>query len=615
MRIKSVTIEGMHNVEKKTYEFNQLNYLHGCNGAGKSTVLQAVQLALLGYIPGMNKTKESIFNNSNSHTMAVTVVVEGDSQPILIRRVWTTAGKSVNSTVSISPDGYDIQSIVGNLELPIFNFNEFVGMTANKLKDWFIGFLPSASGEIDWEKELAESAKAINIVDEQLIPHSVTQITCTPLKGVDQVRAANEYFKSTLSFKKQELQRLQSTIQSLVYYDDCENDLNVDDIKEEIRKLSETKNIAIQCKAIQDRNSKIYAELSKLELRADCAENDPKYIELKKKYEGCEDAILSIRERMSKLHEKHYTLNDKKAEIAIYKKFKEDVINSGGVCQYTKESCPSILNMIENLKREISELNKSVKNYDIEIDDISIKLKELATSSDAQSTERSRLHSDMEHIKEMYSRKEMLQNQIESIANVDLIDTDIESIEVKIQELSDMLIKIAANQRYTQLTDNLTNQKFEIEQSIEALKLWDKLTSANGLQTKMMNEPFVEFIGKMNKFIKPLFGEDTSAEFNLIQKANSFSFGIERNNAYIPYDLLSSGEKCMFMLALMICIVDDSSSLLKLVMVDDLLDHLDDENIIKLFHSLNEVSNIQFILAGVKTVGDNKFNESVIEVK
>ena len=43
MKIKSVLIEGMHNVDKKLYNFDGSTYFHGLNGSGKSTVLQAVQ--------------------------------------------------------------------------------------------------------------------------------------------------------------------------------------------------------------------------------------------------------------------------------------------------------------------------------------------------------------------------------------------------------------------------------------------------------------------------------------------------------------------------------------------------------------------------------------------
>lgn len=628
MNIKSVTIEGMHNVEKKTYNFNQLNYLFGHNGAGKSTVLQSIQLALLGYIPGMNKTKESIFSNSNSHTMAVTLVVQDESSDITIRRVWTNSGKTINSTLYVSPEGYHIEDIIGDLELPIFNFNEFVGMTANKLKDWFIGFLPSTSNEINWDKELTESTKSITIVDDKLIPNAVQEITHTGLKGVDQVRKANDYFKSALSFKKQELQRVQSTVQSLIFYDNCSTDLSEDDIKEEIVKLNEEKTECIKKRAtkenyikVQDRNSKIYSQISALNLKSDCAENDPTYINCKDKFEELTKLIESYNESATKNTTEGKDIEQllqERMSLINERNMKNKIIESGGVCQYTDSKCESILNMIEDLKSDVDVLDESIKKYDSMIHDYKVNMQEINSKIKEANDSKSKLYADMRHIEDMYRSRELLQKQIESFdAEVSDISTEdiedrIDRIEVDLGELSNTLVMLAANKKYTELTETLSNQKFEIEQSIEAIKIWEKLTGANGLQTKMMNEPFIKFVGKLNTYIKPLFGDEVSAKFNLIEKANSFSFGIERNNAYIPYDLLSSGEKCMFMLAMMICIVDDSSSQLKLIMVDDLFDHLDDNNVNKLFDSLYKVTNIQFIVAGVKNVASNEF---VIEVK
>jgi hypothetical protein len=60
----------------------------------------------------------------------------------------------------------------------------------------------------------------------------------------------------------------------------------------------------------------------------------------------------------------------------------------------------------------------------------------------------------------------------------------------------------------------------------------------------------------------------------------------------------------------MISLVDNSKSPLKIVMVDDLFDHLDDINAEKLFESLQKVNDIQMIFAGVKNVS----GDFVVEV-
>lgn len=625
IKIKSVTIEGMHNVDKRTYTFRDVNYLYGNNGAGKSTVLQAIQLALLGYIPGMNKTKESIFSNSNSHTMAVTLNLVKDSEVITVQRIWNNAGKSVNSVINTTPENIDIATIVKDLEIPIFNFNDFIGMTSNKLKDWFIGFLPSVNSEIDWEKQLTESTKSINIVDSTLIPHWVTTLASYKCNGVDQVRKANEEFKQELSFKKSELQRIQNTIQSLVFYDDCDTDLTEDDIKSEIGALDKEKCDLIRQVSIQDQNTKIkernamiYEELSKLNLSADCAENDSIYVAAKAQIDINQRRIEDCMSRMNKHRIELTKLTDRRNELVAGQKLRQKVIESGGICQYTNSKCDSILDMIEAIKSEIAEIDKEIAEISKSIEDTNNEISELTSTVAEYKQSNNELSISMTKIEHNYDTRNRLQSQIETVddAGCYLTKEDmtarITEIKTTSENLTEMLAKLSANKKYGELTEMLAKQKFEIEQTIQALKIWINLTSANGLQSQMMNEPFIRFVDQLNKYVKPFFGETVSAKFNLVEKANSFSFGIERNDKYISYDLLSSGEKCMFMLSMMICIVCESKSELNLILVDDLFDHLDDENVNKLIASLYSVDDVQFIIAGVKKIEDN---ECLMEVK
>ena len=64
--------------------------------------------------------------------------------------------------------------------------------------------------------------------------------------------------------------------------------------------------------------------------------------------------------------------------------------------------------------------------------------------------------------------------------------------------------------------------------------------------------------------------------------------------------MLSSGEKCLYTLALMICIVNNNKSPLKLLLCDDMFDHLDSTAIENTFASLKNIKDVQFIFAGVK---------------
>ena len=151
MKIKTITIEGMHNVVRKTYTLDNLTYFYGKNGVGKSTILQAIQLAILGYIPGTAKKNDAIFKHCNCNKLVVTAILDDDGLTREIRRSWKKTDNAISASVEVFPDDFDVDELAGDLELPIFNFNEFTGMTANKLKDWFIQFLPGMNDTIEWE--------------------------------------------------------------------------------------------------------------------------------------------------------------------------------------------------------------------------------------------------------------------------------------------------------------------------------------------------------------------------------------------------------------------------------------------------------------------------------
>jgi wobble nucleotide-excising tRNase len=121
------------------------------------------------------------------------------------------------------------------------------------------------------------------------------------------------------------------------------------------------------------------------------------------------------------------------------------------------------------------------------------------------------------------------------------------------------------------------------------------------LQTSLAEKPFEELADTMTGYIQTMYGDTgLKAKFVVSTKANSFSFGLIRDDNYIAYEQLSSGEKCLYALALMICIVNRSKSSLKLLLCDDIFDHLDSISIENTFTALKKITDTQFIFAGVK---------------
>lgn len=617
MKIKSITIEGMHNVSEKTYNFDNLSYLYGNNGAGKSTVLQAIQLALLGYIPGCDKKNEAIFKHAKNKTMSVTCVLDNGGQDITVSRSWVGTGKSVTKVVDIKPEGYKLDDVLADIELPIHNFTEFMSMTANKMKEWFINFLPNESAEINWEEELSKSLGDMKVIDENLMFTTLSNLSGLPGTGVDYIRAVNSYFKEQTSFLKGNLQRTQGTIQSLVFYDDCDTSLSSADIQNEIKGIQDKLMKAARIEQIRQMNKSIHDQISQIKVSGSSTEDDPEYSKLAASLSELELKVApKFKSEMDDILDKKSALEGKIREINLSVKSKSGIIASEGVCPYTKSSCSAIKELIEHLQNEVDEELQQINSYSKELSDLSNSFdnNNLALKSTQSTIAETR--NKMNQIASSYAQLSRLKSQLQMEELIDGQEADTLELQNKLNDLQAQVSKVAANEQYNQLIDKLTAEKYKIENTLEVIKIWTKLTDANGLQTAAMVAPFEKLASSMDTYLHKMFNrKDISVKFNLSEKANSFSFGLMRDDKYIEFDMLSSGEKCMYTLALMMCIISTSKSPLKVIMIDDSLDHLDDTNACKLFDALYKVKDIQIILAGVKECTSNCKDSIVIGVK
>lgn len=585
MRVKSVTIEGMHNVTKKTYNFDDgVTYLIGPNGAGKSTVLQAIQLGLLGYIPGTNKRASDIFRHSNNHTMAVTLVLEDGDRDIRIQRIWSKAGSKLTSSVSTIPEDYDIESLVSQVEIPVFNFNEFVNMSANSLKDWFINFLPKTDSDIIWEDEFNKLCEGSQY-DASTVIKSLCQNIREADSSVEGLRLANREVKEHISATNAQIKSLQGTLESLIYYED----VDYSDISEFIQKKQELqalKDATLKASAAKEHNARIQSELDKYADVGSDMNKDERYLKVLKAYLSLTEKLESIDKEIQELTE---CKGKYQAEISTNKR----VISSKGVCQYTGEVCAAIQEMISDIEKRTEKLESSLQNHSASL----IKCISEKQQLSQKATEASK---EMFDIRKRYETKQQLENSI-LIIDSSVKFADVDMLSSQIAELDDKIAKCRANKQYRDLTDKVTAEKFGLDSKLVILKAFDKLTGPNGLQSSLMSNPFESMESEIDAMLEKLFPEDNiRSHFYVTDKANSFSFGIIRNEEYVAFDLLSSGEKCIYTLALLLAIIKSSTSPLKIVMVDDLLDHLDSDRIVTLFDSLKSVEDVQILLAGVQ---------------
>ena len=603
MKIKSIYIDGLHNASKKTYDFGDINYIFGNNGIGKSTILQAIQFALLGYIPGTAKnSKEALLRHSPKGRIEVTISLtdtENDSD-ITVNRIVTAKTTEVNTI----PGNVYISDIIQDIELPIFNFNDFVGQTANKLKEYFIkNILPTSNGQLDWNKILTDSILDCNFQDrEEIIKYGMSLVEGLDGEVLDQVISANTKFKEEQSFNKTELQRLQNTIDSLIYYDDYVGPTDIASLNSDLLSLN-----AIRDQLIKYESAAKATQAAKDEY--DALRNNLAAAGGREAYEKYISTLETLKQRESEISSEIAKKADKLSAMRAIDDSSASIINSKGVCPYTKDSCKSIMNKIEELRNESVSRKAEILEETGELENLRIDLETNRTTI-------RQYESAIQNITTIWDRLKTLNKTLGTVPEKPNTDKSVSDLDAEIQQINDNIKKLSANIEYNKTIEMITKLKYEAELKGIALAKWVKATDTNGLQTTLMVKPFDDLAATMTNYIVSMYGDDSlKAHFNISTKANSFSFGLIRNGIYIPYDLLSSGEKCIYSLSLMLCIINRNKSPLKVMLCDDMFDHLDNQAIestfeaLKLYNVIAERDGrpkIQFIFAGVKECNNAK---------
>ena len=596
MKINKLTIQGMHNIiAPKTYDLNDHNYFYGKNSAGKSTILQAIQLALLGYIPGYDKTSKSIYQHSNSKSMTVTLELLDRDNIIRIERSWTKVGQSIKSDNTISGTTMKIEDIVNELILPVYDFNDFMKLSSNKMKEWFLEFLPSQSVKIDWDSELTKVS--MNYPHSQEIKDNILKrIMQLNKDGKELIVEVHSYIKELISYTKAQIDSTQNTIKELVRYDDAPIKSS-EQLREDLNRLNELKIDRERWNVNKERNRELITKLKWYEqtYSSDTLINDPNYIKYQNEIHDTRSKIHTLNEEQPSLKNKINELSETVLELQHQLKDKTQIIDTEGICPLCKSH---IQHLVDGAKTEAAQLeNEFDKKY-----------KELQSLKEQYENNEERLKKlDKEFdqavdssnkIMTAYNDIQNIKAQLKELPERDDLDTDYDEL---IKELTDDLIKVEANKRYDTLITELTSKKIVSESNLELLKELKKLTDVNGLQTTAIAQsPFNSLKEKMDEMLVTVFGQSYKAHFIENGTSNSFDFGVLIDRTYVSYTTLSSGEKCLFTLALTLSLLSLSNSRIKLLLVDDLFDHLDKDNANKLFTSLyNMKDNIQTVFAGV----------------
>lgn len=589
MYIKSIEVSNFNNYdEPRKINFSKgLNYLYGANGTGKSTLLYAIQYALLGYIPAFGKTKETTFEHSaNGANITVELIVtDGKTDYTIHRELNRTPKGKLDEKFEVTPY-MDLQAILGLLELPILKYDEFCSLTANKLKDWFTEFLPATQTEIEWKKEIKKEIKDCS--DEWLeeVLAEVTGKANLAQNPLDLVRLVNAYAKDCVSVENAQIKRLSSTTQSLVFFDDIPySDDTIESTKEKIDAISK------RIYGYSD-YAKYNATIDTLDAKYNYKVNANSELELSAEIASCNEELKNIKSEMDKIDAIIRDIDVKRRSAEEIYKFICDTLDGGTpVCHISGASCSALSS---------STLIAKGRTLENELNGYESKLKEMTERLNVLQEKYSDTYSKVQNLTEIKSNVISLPS-IENLADYDLFDLD-EAEEEK-ASLEKILEQMYGNAKYTELYDKIEAEIFTANQRLEWFKKLSKLTDVNGLQTVLTNKPFIDLECRLDSSVKLLFGNDYSAKILVSDKSNGFCIGIVKDAIFVEYQYLSSGEKCLFSLALLSTFIKDTDkNLLCVVLADDMLDHLDTVKADRAFNALNEMG-IQYVLAGVKPCG------------
>lgn len=595
--IKSVFIDGLHNTSKKTYEFTNTTYIHGSNGSGKSTILNAIQFALLGYIPGTPRTKSAIMSHANQNYINVELkLVDEENNEITVYRSITKVGTRTNEVCNVTPE-VDLKKIANGLELPVFDFGEFTSLSANKQKEALTSLLPVSDNIVisTYLKKMSSYSPVVeNILSEN--PYKT-------IKTPNDAQNCVSYFKQILSSLNTESKRLVSTIQSLIYYDDYTDNKPASEIKKEINVLKAEHNKAIKRETEILSNSRVQAKIDTL--RKPNGNNLEDDIKNDTEYNRVLEAMLSTADydyesdcnELSKLRDKEASV---KASISQY----TSVLTSGTTCPILNTDCKKLQSNAESVSEKIKSLKEQYESIHDKYAAEDARIKE-------KYARQRKLIQEEKSIKAAYSKRDDLLSQLILIteSSDSKSSTDLQQ---DIDTLTEDYSKAVANEKYQAMMSKLQNEQLSLDSKIAFTKDAIKALGENGLQSDLIKEPFEKLQKEMWKTLIVDWNQKEIGvpRFIIESKSNSFNFGFERDKKFIPFQNLSSGEKCVFMTLFLVELTKLSKSELKTVIIDDLFDHLDDN---KFENLVSSNTHAQLIVAGVKRI-ENNSPFSVIEL-
>lgn len=549
----------------ESFEFDKINNIFGKNGSGKSTILEAIKIALTGYTEN-GKLASKTYQLSSDKVMEISIE-SSDGQTL--SRTFEKSGSGAKQTITLN--GVSVKE--SELKLPdSLNFSvesihlsEFINMSGDKRTEYILSGLPAEivninPGDIDEKMNFFNGTRSISDLTELLkakksetekeiklcianiqklsgeigeLPSGTLQeweekkkVARIKLDEIISQIATNEGNSALfLQNKKSEEKQRQIIKQAQEKISSVREEIEV--LKKSIQKVDSLPDNNISEREI----SLIESELNKKILFLATIEEKNK--SLKNKMEQLKNGICPICGNEGKSIS---SLIDQ-IDIDIYNS--EDHIKDVTLLIEKERSDLNDLKIALKDRKAIESLNEVKRNKNNQIE-LTIKVKLDAIDSYSRSLEQA--VNDLEELEKM---------EKPSCVSNELLNGQKVGLQANIKESESAINKFVAAQALRNKKSDSEKERMKLESLLDTIK------SAIESVKKIRDARIQSFENEIKKPFDTIIESAFSCPALLkLSKGDKpcFEFGVIKNGYYIYFDTLSGGEKTVMLAALAACL-------------------------------------------------------------
>ena len=526
----------------------------GHNGAGKSTMLDAMSFALFGK-PHRNINKPQLVNSINNKNCVVEIEFSvGKADFKIIRGVKPQVFEIWKNNVLINQDSHskEYQRILEQniIKLNHKSFHQIVVLGSSS-------FIPFMQLSAQYRREVIEDLLDINVFSKMNIL----------------VKEKNATLKEKLKDLNYQLDLKKNQIDAQKKYIRDITAMNQEEINSKKNQITEARD---EIDGLLAENAELSSFIEK--------END------------------KVSEALNSAHDRKQTLLQYRAQFTTQVK---NVVNDAKFYE-TNSQCPTCTQEIseetrnsklDHARSRARELQSAIRKADEEAAAVTDTIDKFTESAEVIREKQSTIHSNGQSIKR-------LQNAIQTL------NDDITRLTSRTGDLA------RANQELTDMNsekDALMEERMKLNEEFSYNSVMAEMLKDTGIKTKVIKQYIPIINNLVNKYLQIL---DFFVHFNLDESFQETIKS--RHRDAFTYDSFSEGEKQRIDLALlftwrMIAKMKNSVATNLLVLdetFDSSLDHDGVENLMKILYSLDDDTNV-FVISHKGEILDGKFKNKI----